>query len=176
MYRNNNLNACSQDVRGGTFLNPCTAPTTPITSADTLTTSTGVSSGTTTTNTLCPIHWGDNLNNGVWANFCNWKQSFKATFLGKPYPCNFLEKRRVVLQDKLNGMVTAGTHPLWQHQIVMKLGFIQFLGFNYGCYTSAPTNTPQARISAQPEIMQRQSRRKQNLVGMKNVNRNIYNI
>ena len=168
MYRNNNLNTCVQDVRGGTVNAPCGIPTTTTgtTNADVLTPADPIS-------TLCPVRWEDHYS-GVWGGFCNWKTTFKATFLGRPNPCNFLENRRQHLQNKLNGFIANGTNPLWQEQLQYKLGFIQFLGFNYGCYTSAPANTPQARISATPEVRQR--RRTRNLVGMRNVNRNIYNI
>ena len=177
MYRNNNINQCQIETRGGTVDTPCGIPTsTGITNADNFATD-FVGSNNTTTSPLCPVRWEDHYN-GVWGGFCNWKSTFKATFLGKPNPCNFLEKRRLHLQNKLNGFIANGTNPLWQEQLTYKLGFIQFLGFNYGCYTSSPTNTnPQARISATPQVKQRRvARRTQNFAGMKSVNRNIYNI
>jgi len=168
MYRNNNLNQCQIETRGGTVDTPCGTPTTTgITNADILTPDGTIS-------TLCPVRWEDHYT-GVWGGFCNWKTTFKADFLSRNNPCNFLELRRVHITNHLNQLMIAGTNPLWQEQLQYKLGFIQFLGFNYGCYTSAPANTQQARVSATPEVNQRR-RRRRNLVGMRNVNRNIYNI
>ena len=49
------------------------------------------------------------------------------------FGCNFLQKRLTIQQDKLDGLVSAGTNPRWQDFLRERIGYIEDLMSSKGC-------------------------------------------
>lgn len=66
------------------------------------------------------------------------------------YGCSFLYSRNGVLQSRLNGLISAGTNPLWQQMLQNRINYIMNLALQ-NC-TGGPTPPPMTGGPANPPM------------------------